>query len=108
MTNKLAPRLHGWVTSYGLDYTLARAKRAMVFYRRIYLNDINLLDKDKPSVLQAYLEMKEFLRTKEVDYEPEKSEAFKRLSQKSRDTEESSELQEDKEDSEERIQKDIK
>ena len=105
-TNHLAPRLHGWITSYGLDYTIDRARRAMVFYRRIYLNDIELLDRDKPSVLQSYLELKEFLRTKEVHYEPEKSEAYKRLSQKYRDNEGASSLQANEEESKESIQRD--
>ena len=108
MTNKLAPRLHGWISSYGMDYTVNRARRAMVFYRRIYLKDIELLDKDKQSILTAYLEMKEFLRTEEVDYEPEASEAYKRLSQRDGDTEVPPRLQETEEESEESLQEDTK
>ena len=107
MTNNLAPRISGWITSYGLDYTVKRVRRNMVFYRRIYLNDIELLDKDKPSVLQSYLELKEFLRTKEVSYEPEKSEAYKRLSQRDFGSDEgASDVQTDEEESKEDVQGD--
>ena len=104
MNNNLAPRLHGWITSYGLKYTVDRARRTMVFYRRIYLNDIELLDKDKPSVLQSYLELKEFLRTESINYEPKESEAFKRLSQEYRDNEGSSDVQTGEEESKEAVQ----
>ena len=79
MTNYLAPRIHRWIKNDGLESALARAKRSMIFYRRIYLKDIELLDKDKPSVLVSYLELKEFLRTQEVNYEPKESEAYQRI-----------------------------
>ena len=79
MIKQLAPRLHRWVTDYGLDYALLRAEKAMKHYRRVYLTDKEVLDKEKPSILISYLEMKEFLRTKEVDYEPETSEAHQQL-----------------------------
>lgn len=78
----------------------------MVFYRRIYLNDIELLDKDKPSILNAYLEMKEFLRTGVIDYEPKESEVYKRFAKRYGDSEDSSRLQESEEEPKETIQED--
>jgi len=107
-TNNFAPRISGWINYAGLDYAIDRARRAMVFYRRIYLTDTELLDKDKHSLLMTYLELKEFLRTEEVNYEPEKSEAYKRLTKRDGDTEDASSLQDIKEESEESVQGDEK
>ena len=108
MKNNFAPRISGWINYAGLDYAIDRARRAMIFYRRIYLNDTELLDKDKSSVLVTYLELKEFLRTEEIDYEPEKSEAYKRLTERNRGGEDSSDVQKDEEEPKEPLQKDGK
>ena len=78
MSSNETPRIHGWITDFGMEYAVKRAKNAMVFYRRLCLNKTDV-SKNRQSLIMSYLEFKKFLRTREINYEPKISEAYKQL-----------------------------